>query len=61
MPGSTTWRARRSASIMGRLYGALERREDTLDLPVAMPPVRPIMSIFLKNKIMAMILLGASC
>lgn len=46
MPGSTTLRARRSASIMGREKGGAERIEDTVDLPVAMEPVRPRRSIF---------------
>lgn len=34
-----------SASIMGRLYGGELRREDTVDLPVAIEPVSPIISI----------------
>lgn len=31
---------------MGREYGGEERREDTVDLPVAIEPVRPIISMF---------------
>ncbi len=42
MPGSTTWRARRSASIIGREWGGAERRRETVDLPVAREPVRPM-------------------
>jgi hypothetical protein len=45
VPGSTTWRAIRSASMTGREYGGLESRVDTVDLPVAMEPVRPRRSI----------------
>ena len=45
VPGSTTWRARRSASMIGRECGGWERRRETVDLPVAMEPVRPMRSI----------------
>lgn len=31
--------------MTGRLYGGEERTDDTVDFPVAMPPVRPMMSI----------------
>lgn len=40
MPGSTTLRASRSASIMGREWGGEERMVETVDLPVAREPVR---------------------
>ena len=45
VPGSTTWRARRSASMTGRQWGGAERQADTVDFPVAIDPVRPTMSI----------------
>ena len=45
MPGSTTFRARMSASIIGREYGGEERIEETVDLPVAIEPVRPSSNI----------------
>lgn len=45
VPGSTTRRASLSASIMGSEYGGEERMEDTVDLPVAIEPVRPRSSI----------------
>lgn len=32
--------------MMGREYGGEERREDTVDFPVAIEPVRPIISMF---------------
>lgn len=31
--------------MMGREFGGEERRAETVDLPVAIEPVRPIMSI----------------
>ena len=34
-----------SASMMGREYGGCERRFETVDLPVAIEPVRPIRSM----------------
>lgn len=45
MPGSTTRRASLSASIMGSEYGGEERMFETVDLPVAIEPVRPRRSI----------------
>ena len=39
VPGSTTWRAMTSASTMGSPFAF--RRVDTVDLPVAIPPVKP--------------------
>ena len=45
MPGSTTFRASTSASMMGSEYGRAERMEETVDLPVAIDPVRPRRSI----------------
>ena len=45
MPGSTTCRAMRSASMMGRLCGGRASRAETVDLPVAMEPVRPMTSM----------------
>ena len=45
VPGSTTFRARTSASMMGREYGAARSRLETLDLPVTSEPVRPIVII----------------
>ena len=39
-------RAIKSASIIGRLYGGWDRIEETVDLPVAIDPVRPRSSIF---------------
>ena len=47
MPGETTSRASMSASMMGREWGGERRREETVDLPVAMEPVRPIIIILL--------------
>lgn len=40
-PGAMASRARMSASIIGRLC-RVERSLETVDLPVAMPPVRPM-------------------
>ena len=40
VPGSTTWRAIKSASTTGTLEAL--RRVETVDFPVAMPPVSPI-------------------
>lgn len=40
VPGSTTWRAMTSASIMG--MPKLLSWAETVDFPVAMPPVRPM-------------------
>ena len=40
VPGSTTWRAITSASTMGILEAL--RKAETVDFPVAMPPVSPI-------------------
>jgi len=42
-PGWTTCRAMRSASMMGTLYDF--RRVETVDFPVAIPPVRPTTSM----------------
>jgi len=39
VPGRTTWRAIMSASIMGTLWDL--RIDETVDFPVAIPPVRP--------------------
>lgn len=36
-----------SASIIGREYGGEERMEETVDLPVAILPVRPRSSILI--------------
>jgi hypothetical protein len=44
VPGSTAFLARTSASIIARECLSL-RREDTVDLPVAIPPVNPTTSI----------------
>ena len=38
-------RASRSASIMGKEYGGDDRMLDTVDLPVAIEPVKPMRSI----------------
>lgn len=43
--GVTASRARRSASMMGREKGGLERRSEQVVLPVAMEPVRPMRSM----------------
>ena len=40
VPGSTTWRAIKSASTTGILEAL--RRVETVDFPVAMPPVSPM-------------------
>ena len=45
VPGSTTCRASRSASMRGREYGAEVRSEETVDLPEAIPPVRPMTGV----------------
>lgn len=45
VPGRTAWRASRSASMMGRECGGEERMLATVDLPVAIEPVRPIRSM----------------
>ena len=42
MPGAVTARVRWSASIIGRECGGEERMRETVDLPVAREPVRPI-------------------
>lgn len=44
VPGSTALRARISASMMGRWYFSW-RSLETVDLPVAMPPVKPTISM----------------
>lgn len=33
--------------MIGRLYGGAERIEETVDFPVAKPPVRPMISILM--------------
>lgn len=38
---ATAWRAKRSRSIKGRECGGVESRVETVDLPEAIPPVRP--------------------
>lgn len=45
VPGRTASRASRSASMRGRECGGEERMLATVDLPVAMEPVRPIRSM----------------
>lgn len=47
VPGSTALRARRSASTMGRLCGGDEKREEHVDFPVAIEPVRPMRCMLL--------------
>lgn len=47
VPGSTAFRASRSASIIGRLYGDDDNIWEHVDLPVAIEPVNPINLIVL--------------
>lgn len=45
VPGSTTSRARMSRSIKGRAWSGDWNRRETVDLPEAIPPVKPTTSI----------------
>jgi hypothetical protein len=50
--GSSTCLAMTSASMIGMLWGGEARMDDTVDLPVAIPPVRPTTGQTIHSQVM---------